>query len=158
RLTASFGAPANRRCHGRGQGERVTVAWLADPGCGKTGASMSEYVIADVLIPGRGEPIERGVVVFEDGGSISLAGPAGGAPARSDDDRFTEVPVVLPGLWDCHSHFWGQDLLDLERLTGRDPLAGAARAVSDVAAVLDGGVTSVRDTGGMGLSLAAVVD
>jgi imidazolonepropionase-like amidohydrolase len=118
---------------------------------------MSEYVIADVLIPGRGEPIERGVVVFEAGGSISFAGPSGGAPARSDDDCVTEVAVVLPGLWDCHTHFLGQDLLDLERLTFSDPIAAAARAVSDVAAVLDGGVTSVRDTGGMGLSLAAVV-
>jgi imidazolonepropionase-like amidohydrolase len=119
---------------------------------------MAEFVMAAVLIPGYGEPVEAGAVVFDAGGPITYAGPAASAPARAPEDRVTEVPVVLPGLWDCHAHFMGVDVLDLERFVVTDPLAAAATAVGDAAAVLDGGVTSVRDTGGMGLSLAAVVE
>ena len=36
-------------------------------------------ITADLLIPGRGEPVRDGVVVL-DGGQISYAGPAAEAP------------------------------------------------------------------------------
>lgn len=118
---------------------------------------MAQHIMADVLIPGRGEPLDRGAVVFDDG-EIAYAGPAAGAPPRASDDTVEEVPVVLPGLWDCHTHFVGMPQADLERLAATDPLTAAARAVSDAAAMLDGGVTSARDVGGMGLSFAPAVE
>ena len=115
----------------------------------------THHIHAGLLIPGRGEPIDDGVVVL-DGDTIVFAGKAADAPSRTSDDSVTEVPVALPGLWDCHSHFIGLALTDVTRLITTDPLAAAAASVPDLAAVLDGGVTSVRDTGGMGLTLAPV--
>ncbi len=117
---------------------------------------MSTRIVADVLIPGRGEPIERGTVVMEHG-SIVYAGPTAGAPAASSDDSSTEAPVVMPGLWDCHTHFVGMSLSSLDALATVDLVGAAARAVEDAGKVLDGGITSVRDVGGIGLRLAPVV-
>ena len=116
---------------------------------------MSEFIVADLLIPGRGEPIERGVVVLDDR-RISYAGPAEGAPARRADDRVSEVAAVMPGLWDCHVHFVGTGVPDVERMLTEHPVTAAGRAVADAAAMLDGGVTSARDVGGLGLQLAPV--
>src|SRR5262245_51719598 len=118
---------------------------------------MAQHLLAEVLIPGGGEPLEHGVVVLE-GDQITYAGAAANAPQRSSDDTVVEVPVLLPGLWDCHAHFIGVPSPNLERLATEDPLTAAARAVGDAAALIDGGVTSVRDVGGMGLSLAPAVE
>lgn len=112
-------------------------------------------IVADVMIPGRGDPVEGAVVVMENG-AISYAGPAAGAPAAASDDVEVEAPVVMPGIWDCHTHFVGMSLSSLDALATTDVVAAAARAVEDAAAVLDGGVTSVRDVGGIGLRLAPV--
>ncbi len=117
---------------------------------------MSVRIVADVLIPGRGEPIDNGTVVLEHG-SITYAGPTADAPPSTGDESVTEVPVVLPGLWDSHSHFVGMPNADLEKIATTEPLTAAARATDDLRAVLDGGVTSVREVGGMGIHLGQAV-
>ena len=118
---------------------------------------MAQHLLADVLIPGGGDPLEQAAVVLE-GAEITYAGTATDAPRRTSDDTVVEVPVLLPGLWDCHAHFIGLPSPDLARLATEDPLTAAARAVGDAAALIDGGVTSVRDVGGMGLSLAPAIE
>ena len=120
-------------------------------------AVMSQHLIADVLIPGRGEPIERGRVVL-DGRSIVYAGPDADGPARAADDTVIEAPVVMPGLWDCHAHFAGLRDPNLERMATTHVATLAARSVLDAEAILDAGVTSVRDVGGLGIHLAPAVD
>ena len=117
---------------------------------------MQQRIVADVLIPGRGEPIERGTVVT-DGPSIVYAGPTAGAPAAVDGEVVTEVAAVMPGLWDAHSHFVGMPTPNVETIALTEPVTAAARATADLAAVLEGGVTSVREVGGMGIHLAAAV-
>ena len=114
---------------------------------------MAERIVADVLIPGRGDPIENATVVL-DGDVISYAGPSASAPVAHADDTTTEVPAVLPGLWDCHTHFVGSSTPNLELMGSLSPATAGARAVRDAAAMLDGGVTSVRDVGGLGIDLA----
>ncbi|MEM9515176.1 MAG: amidohydrolase family protein [Actinomycetota bacterium] len=116
---------------------------------------MAEHIRADLLIPGRGEPIERGVVVLDDR-RVSYAGPADEAPPPTSVDRVTEVATVMPGLWDCHVHFVGTATPDVERMLTEHPVTAAGRAVADAAALVDGGVTSARDVGGLGLQLAPV--
>jgi imidazolonepropionase-like amidohydrolase len=64
---------------------------------------------------------------------------------------------VLPGLWDCHTHFVGLAEPNLALIASTSPITAAARAVPDAAAVLDGGITSVRDVGGLGLQLAPAI-
>jgi imidazolonepropionase-like amidohydrolase len=61
---------------------------------------MAVRVEAEVLIPGRGEPTAEGAVVL-DGPTIAYAGPKAAAPEAA---QVVRVPVVMPGLWDCHTH------------------------------------------------------
>jgi imidazolonepropionase-like amidohydrolase len=79
-----------------------------------------ERIEADLLIPGNGEPVRDGVVVW-DGPTITYAGPAAGAPPTPQAPS-TRAAAVLPGLWDCHGHLLGARGLDLTRLA-LEPLA-----------------------------------
>ena len=117
---------------------------------------MATRIVADVLIPGRGDPIEHGTVTM-DRGEITYVGPTDGAPGTSSDEDVVEAPAVLPGLWDCHTHFVGMSTPNLDAFATMDIVGAAARAVEDAGKVLDGGITSVRDVGGIGLRLAPVV-
>lgn len=111
---------------------------------------------ADVLIPGSGEPISDAAVVVEDG-TITYAGAATQAPGAKATESF-EVPVVMPGMWDCHGHFLGITRLDLTEAM-RTPVAVAAgRIVGDAFAALMAGFTSIREPGGFGVYLARVID
>src|ERR1700678_2379595 len=110
---------------------------------------------AELLIPGRGEPVRDGVVVL-DGARIDYAGPAGAAPS-TPGVPVSRVVAVMPGMWDCHGHFLGTRSFDLAQLP-LEPLAlRGARSARDLRAALDAGVTSVREVGGLGVYLARAV-
>lgn len=116
---------------------------------------MRARIEADLLIPGRGEPIANAVVIAE-GDVISYAGPSSAAPDSTAPT--VQAAVVMPGLWDCHAHFLGIRSLDLVRAP-LDPVAlRASRATMDLRAALDAGVTSVREVGGLGIYLARAVE
>jgi imidazolonepropionase-like amidohydrolase len=115
-----------------------------------------ERIEADLLIPGKGEPVGDGVVVL-DGPTIAYAGPAADAPATGPAPS-TRAAAVLPGLWDCHGHLLGARSLDLGRLPLEPVALRAARCAADLRAALDAGVTSVRDVGGLGVYLAPAVE
>ena len=82
-------------------------------------------VDASIVIPGRGEPINDGAVVF-DAGTISYVGPADGAPGEASQS----VPAVMPGVWDVHGHLLGITELDLEYEAKTHPALRAARATA----------------------------
>jgi imidazolonepropionase-like amidohydrolase len=111
---------------------------------------------SDLLIPGRGDPVENGAVVI-DGPVITYSGPQAGAPG-GDELEVVEVPVVMPGLWDCHAHLFGSPSWSLEGAAWVLPAAAGARATADLARYIAGGVTSVREVGGYGVELAPVVE
>jgi imidazolonepropionase-like amidohydrolase len=110
---------------------------------------------ADLLIPGRGEPVSGGVVLL-DGERIDYAGPAYAAP-ESPGATVHRVTAVMPGMWDCHGHLMGLRSLDLERLPLEPLPVRAARCARDLRAALDAGITSVREVGGLGVFLARAV-
>lgn len=110
---------------------------------------------ADLLIPGRGEPVRDGTVVL-DGERIAYAGPRSGAPP-ADGGPVTKVRAVMPGLWDCHAHFLGVRDLNLERVVQIPVPLLAARAAKDAEAVLRAGFTSVREAGGFGIFLVPAI-
>src|SRR5437016_1012302 len=112
---------------------------------------------ADLLIPGRGEPIRNGCVVF-DGPTISFAGPIEGAPKSPADSSVERVPVVMPGLWDCHGHLMGLPSASVEDIAKISLPVLAARCVADARRALQAGFTSVRDLVGLGVHLARVVN
>ena len=41
-----------------------------------------------------------------EGATITYTGSAKKAP-RTEDVEPIEVPVLMPGLWDCHAHLFG---------------------------------------------------
>src|SRR5271170_3597500 len=110
---------------------------------------------AELLIPGLGNPV-RDAVVLLDGPRIAYAGPATAAPSTPGVPAL-RVPVVLPGLWDCHGHLMGSRAMDLNRLPLEPVALRAARCAHDLRAALDAGVTSVREVGGLGVHLARAV-
>ena len=59
---------------------------------------------ADLLIPGRGEPIKHGAVVLREE-KIDWVGIQSEMPAKYKALDFTHVHVLMPGLWDCHGRF-----------------------------------------------------
>lgn len=105
---------------------------------------------ADILIPGRGDPVRDASVVF-DGPTLDYVGPSASAPDIATSHR---VAAVMPGLWDCHGHFFGVRTAAMSDVfTDALPLR-AARAAKDAELALHAGVTSVREAGGLGVHLA----
>jgi imidazolonepropionase-like amidohydrolase len=111
---------------------------------------------AEVMIPGRGEPVRDAAVVL-DGALISYAGPADRAPETAGATT-VRTPVVMPGMWECHGHFLGARSLDLSLLPTTPTALRAARATVDLRAALDAGITSVREVGGLGVYLTRAVE
>ncbi len=116
-----------------------------------------ERIEADLLIPGKGEPIRNGCVVLE-GSAISYAGTAEGAPKAPSGGTTHRVPVVMPGMWEAHGHLLGLKTFNVEE-TARVPVPVlAARALADAGRGLMAGFTSVRELGGLGIYLARAID
>ena len=115
---------------------------------------MTVRIDADLLIPGRGDPVSNGSVVLE-AGTITYAGPTDGAP---DADEVAKVPTVMPGLWEAHGHFVGLHTPDIEKLVTTPLPRQASVATIDAQKTLMGGVTSVREMGGHGVDLAPGID
>ncbi|MGB1504805.1 MAG: metal-dependent hydrolase family protein [Acidimicrobiales bacterium] len=119
---------------------------------------MSIRIVADTLLPGRGDPVDGGTVIMAFG-EIVYAGPTADAPGHSDgEEEVVEVATVMPGLWDCHAHFVGLPAADLEAMAAADLVAASARAVDDARQCINAGVTSVREVGGIGIRLAQAID
>ncbi|MDX1619964.1 MAG: amidohydrolase family protein [Nitriliruptorales bacterium] len=111
---------------------------------------------ADVLVPGRGDPVHDGVVVIEDA-TITYAGPAADAPETPDAEVTTAV-AVMPGMWECHGHFVGSRTADIRQSVLEPAAARGARMAKDAELALRAGFTSVREVGGDGVFLARAIE
>lgn len=136
----------------------ITTTITAAPGgslvAAAPGGSLS-LVHADLLIPGEGAPVRDAALVYNaSSGAIVFSGPRGAQPALPARTPKVHVPVIMPGLFDTHTHFGGTscaeiapDLATFSR--GRFPrtyeqFACALRmALESICA----GVTSVREVG-----------
>jgi imidazolonepropionase-like amidohydrolase len=115
---------------------------------------MRLRVDAKLLIPGVGSPISDAAVVVEDG-TLLYVGDKLGAPLNPADH---EVEVLMPGLWDCHAHLMGYDVLATQTAAITTPVAlSAVRAANDAHKALMAGFTSIRELGGLGIQLARAV-
>jgi len=118
---------------------------------------MAIRIEADVVIPGSGDPIRGGCVVI-DGPVITYAGTVEGSPQSGPSDRTVSVPAVMPGLWDCHTHFNGIRSVSMEeQIYTSYPLA-LVRSVKDAERVLHAGFTSIRELAGLGIYLSRAVN
>src|SRR5947209_19026856 len=115
-----------------------------------------QRIEADVLIPGRGEPVRNAAVVL-DGATIAYAGPIEGAP-KGSGGNVVRVPALMPGMWDVHGHFMGIRTLNVEEIGRTPPAVLASRATKDAETALFAGFTSIRELSGFGVYLSRVVD
>lgn len=120
-------------------------------------SATQHRIDADLLIPGRGEPMSQGTVIL-DGDRIDWVGPTVDAPTTGEDVATTRVPVVMPGMWDCHVHLTGLTRTSLDDVMRVPVPVAAARCVVDAGRALAAGFTSVREVGGYGVWLARVIE
>ncbi|MGH8274351.1 MAG: amidohydrolase family protein [Gammaproteobacteria bacterium] len=99
----------------------------------------------------------RDAVLIVRDGVIDWVGPQGNAPRVSTDEQRFSVPVLMPGMWDCHTHLTGLREPPLAGVMRVPVPVAVARAVGDAARALEAGFTSVREVGGYGVYLARVV-
>jgi imidazolonepropionase-like amidohydrolase len=114
---------------------------------------------ADLLIPGRGEPFKNGAVILHEN-KIDWVGTQSSIPAKYKSLGFTHVPVLMPGLWDCHVHFLGPSPNNeggYAGLLGSAAQAGA-RISKDLERTLLAGFTSVRELAGYGGEISPVIE
>ncbi len=114
-----------------------------------------QRIFAETLIPGAGEPSFNMAVIIADG-IIEWVGPQQQAPQVVGDDL--QVPVLMPGMWDCHTHFTGMQTPALAAAMDVPVPVAAARSVADAQRAIDAGFTSVREVGGFGVYLARVIN
>ena len=114
---------------------------------------------AELLIPGHGEPLKKASVIFE-GGVIKWVGTRNEIPkAYHELQEPTEsVPVLMPGLWDCHAHFLGAKTASIAGFITNPQATAGARSARDVIATLNAGFTSVRELGGYGVELKQAIE
>lgn len=113
-------------------------------------------VDADLLIPGRGQPIENGSLISS-GGKIIFVGKTDIlGPDYAKISPIT-VPVLMPGLWDCHVHFMGVEKTGVDDMAMVPQAIAGARSAKDIVATLNAGFTSVREMAGYGSELSKVI-
>jgi imidazolonepropionase-like amidohydrolase len=113
-------------------------------------------VDAELLIPGRGEPIAKASLVV-DGRKIIYVGKRSDLPQEYSLIRPTSVPILMPGMWDCHVHFFGATRYSIAAASKISPALAGARGVRDLVATLNAGFTSVREVGGYGAAIHPAV-
>lgn len=100
----------------------------------------------------------RDAALVYKGKQIEWVGQFSDLPEGFKSITAEQVPVLMPGLWDCHAHFFGGQKVSLDHFcTVPQPLAGA-RAARDAAEVLNAGYTSVRELGGYGHLLTTAIE
>jgi imidazolonepropionase-like amidohydrolase len=118
---------------------------------------------ADLLIPGDGEPLKDTTLVISDKTIVYVGSPEGVPKKYLRSGRLTRhhVPVLMPGLWDAHIHFGGNDefYFDYTDFLATHPASAGARLARECWEALQRGYTSVRDVAGYGCEISkAVVD
>lgn len=116
--------------------------------------TIRQRIDADIVIPGDAGPITDGTVIIE-GNVLGYVGPQATAPAAVPTDL--RVPALMPGMWDCHCHFFGITAANLENLVTDSVPNRAMRIGQDANRALMAGFTSLREAGGLGVYLAQAV-
>ena len=103
-----------------------------------------KVITGGTLIDGTGaDPVPHASVVIDDDGLITHAGRLGPPPSGADVIE-VEGRTIMPGLIDCHVHFF-IDLRPLDELALTPMSLRVIQATLNAKATLDAGVTSVRD-------------
>ncbi|KAI8712158.1 Amidohydro-rel domain-containing protein [Fusarium sp. LHS14.1] len=123
------------------------------------GSDSQLCIFAELLIPGRGEPIPNAAVgISVEDGIITYIGPQAQMHQALWTAPRTCVRYLLPGLWDCHTHFAGTLVVDFPNFIQTHPATLGAAVVRGFHDTLMAGFTSVRDMGSYATEVAPLVD
>lgn len=117
-------------------------------------------ITADLLIPGKGKPLKDQAVVAKHG-RIVFVGSRKDVASQFASIKWHEVPVLMPGMWECHAHFMGADPnkpINSENMALTNPTVAGARNVRALKDTLYAGCTSCVDLGGYAPELQKVID
>ena len=145
--------------HGRVQTHNATNKVNRDDG---TDGDELTGILTSLLIPGQNEPLhDQAIISNRKSGKIVYVGLPSKIPSEYSDVHLQEVPVVMPGMWECHSHFMGASpnkSIDSENLAMTNPAEAGARNVRALKETLYAGFTSCVDLGGYAPELQTVID
>lgn len=110
---------------------------------------MSLKINANLVIIGNGTSFEKGSIVI-DNEKIIYAGNHSEAPSADEE---ISTPVIMPGMWDTHSHFVGLYKASIEGTIFTKSTLAVLRSTWDTKEALRAGFTSVREVGGLGIPL-----
>jgi len=92
-------------------------------------------------------------------GQIASIATTSSLPPQLRQFPSTSVPVLLPGLWDCHTHLLGSKTLNFAEILTASPAAVAgARLARSVHDILMSGVTSIRELGGYAIEMSQAIN
>ena len=114
-------------------------------------------VDAKLLIPGRGDPIKNASLISKNN-EIIYVGPTSDLSNEHASIPAISVPILMPGLWDCHVHLVGTEKYALDTWAATPLALAGARSARDVVALLNAGYTSVRELAGYGTELAKAIE
>lgn len=117
-------------------------------------------LFASCLLPGRGKPLRNQAVISEKG-KIVYVGACTSIPAEYAKVDLQHVPVLMPGMWECHAHFFGASPkrpIDMQNMALGNPIEAGARNARALKDTLYAGFTSCVDLGGYAPELQNVID
>ncbi|KAI1799182.1 amidohydrolase [Daldinia bambusicola] len=126
-------------------------------------------IITGLLIPGDGPPLKDAALVIENkliawvGAQSDLPPEYTGSPTNTDGSsrpcKSYSVPYLMPGLWDCHAHFFGlgASASDYLAIITDHPAASGARLAKGCWEALQRGYTSLRDLAGYGCEVSRAI-
>ncbi|KAL7782424.1 amidohydrolase [Trichoderma ceciliae] len=127
------------------------------------GIAYRNIITSLLLIPGDGDPVPQGSVITENE-IIIWIGKHADIPEHyiKQPHKIYTVPFLMPGLWDCHTHFAGHnkttDEANVADVFGRHPATAGARLTRQCWEAIQRGYTSLRDLGGYGCEIAIAID
>jgi imidazolonepropionase-like amidohydrolase len=118
------------------------------------------YIIAGLLIPGKGKPAENQAVISVNG-IIEYVGKPDSVPCKYADIKPLRVPFLLPGFWECHGHFMPQakgETVSISGILVTPAVEMGARIARLAHDTLYAGYTSFVELGGYGAEVKKVID
>ncbi|KIW23588.1 uncharacterized protein PV07_11775 [Cladophialophora immunda] len=122
-----------------------------------TATGTTHLINTSLLIPGRGKPQHNMSVILQDG-TITSIQPTASVPPPFKNLPTTTVPVLMPGLWDCHIHLLGSKTFNFFEIATQSTALAGARIARNVHDILMSGFTSVRELAGYGLEVSKAIE
>eukprot|EP01084_Bolivina_argentea_P123693 219192_1 len=124
-----------------------------------------QTIHANIIIPGRGDPIKNGIVIIKNN-LIDYVGKDNSTYIYTSQNQTSySVPVLMPGLWEAHAHFFGTTNIAMKNhsefmqcLAIESSELAVTRSAQQAKMALNAGYINVREVGGYGVYLKKLIN